>query len=172
MPEANVSYYDILANWNKDRPDEGTWSEVVAVEHGADPEEVAKDVMCHVEESVDREGIEVVDCLEVGAKVQGILHQVPRTEAMRILEELLAGYQREERPQTFTAVCLYPDYLTSDFGADVYVNAAEGQDGYEAAAAVQRMAAQANGDDVNPEDFRVIAVIAGDVTLELDATNF
>jgi hypothetical protein len=72
----------------------------------------------------------------------------------------------------FTVVCLYPISNTEDFGADIYVNTATGENGYDAAAVVQRMASEANDGDIQPEDFRVIAVMAGEITFELDATNF
>jgi hypothetical protein len=73
----------------------------------------------------------------------------------------------------YTVICLYPDYITGDFGADIYVNTVAAKDAYKAASDVQLMAMEANSDTCcEPEDFRVIAVIKGDVTLELDASNF
>ncbi|MFC1337424.1 MAG: hypothetical protein G8D89_16330 [gamma proteobacterium symbiont of Clathrolucina costata] len=72
----------------------------------------------------------------------------------------------------FTVICLYPDYATDDHGADLYVEVTEAKDAFQAAEKVRVMASEANSGDISPDDFRVIAVMAGDVTLELDATSF
>lgn len=94
------------------------------------------------------------------------------------LEEFLQREgKKESPPRMFTVVLLYPDYSTGDYGADIYVEAAEGKDGYEATTKVQQMASDANlpedGDGgIPPEDFKPIAVIEGDMILELDATCF
>jgi hypothetical protein len=73
---------------------------------------------------------------------------------------------------TYTVVLLYPDYSTEDFGADIFVEAADAEDAYKAAEKVQRIASEANDGDIPPEDFRPIAVMLGDIVLELDATSF
>lgn len=86
-----------------------------------------------------------------------------------------AGGVRDFRPDTrgtYTAVLLYPDYATGDFGADIFVESAEASEPYQAAVAVQEMASAANGGDIPAEDFRVIAVFAGDLCTVLDATSF
>lgn len=72
----------------------------------------------------------------------------------------------------YTVICLYPDHATEDFGADIYVGTASAEDGYKAAEQVQQRASEDNAGNIPPEDFRPIAVMAGDITLELDATNF
>ena len=75
---------------------------------------------------------------------------------------------------TWTVILLYPDYMTDDFGADIYVDCAEADDPYEAVKLVQEMAAAANSGEFTeePGDFRCIGVLKGEHTLELDATNF
>lgn len=72
----------------------------------------------------------------------------------------------------YTVICLYPDYSSDDYGADIFVDSAETPDPYAAASAVQLIASLANDGNIPPDDFRVIAVMAGDIQLELDATNF
>jgi len=80
----------------------------------------------------------------------------------------------------YTVILLYPDYLTTDYGADLYVEVGLAADGYEAAKIVQgkAVAAQADNskagscDTCDPDDFRVIAVLRGKVAMELDASNF
>lgn len=78
---------------------------------------------------------------------------------------------------TWTVILLYPDYMTDDFGADLYVDSAEADDPYEAVKLVQGMAADANADvelsgDNDPNDFRCIGVIKGEHSFVLDATSF
>jgi len=79
-------------------------------------------------------------------------------------------------PKVWTAILLYPDYATDDFGADIYVECATCDDPMIAAYIVRGKAFDANGgvDGIinDPEDFRIIAVMAGEITLELDATHF
>lgn len=83
-----------------------------------------------------------------------------------------------EHKRMFTVVLLYPDYATGDFGADIYVDAVDADDPHDAAEIIQQRAFDANGgasvsNPVNdPDDFRPIAVIAGDVYLELSALDF
>jgi hypothetical protein len=74
----------------------------------------------------------------------------------------------------YTVVLLYPDYLTGDFGADIYVDAARAKNLERAVRAVQWRAVRAQlPDSVNdPSDFRPILVLAGDVKVVADATSF
>lgn len=78
---------------------------------------------------------------------------------------------KQEKP--YTAILLYPDYMTGDYGADVYVESAIADDAVKAARLVQEMAANANGmDHDDAADFRVIGVIEGEHDFVLDATCF
>ena len=72
--------------------------------------------------------------------------------------------------KTYTVVLLYPDYLTGDFGADLYVSAVEAESIADAVANVQIMAAQDNVPDA--DDFRPILVLDGIPEIVADATNF
>jgi hypothetical protein len=80
------------------------------------------------------------------------------------------------RRRWWTVLLLYPDYLTDDYGADMYVAWARTTTPVEAVPLVQRRAAQAQRDlskgtsiDIDPDDFKMIAVWAGRTTLALDA---
>ncbi len=73
---------------------------------------------------------------------------------------------------SYTVFLLYPDYLTGDFGADIYVDSAEAEDAYNAVPIVQQRAVDALESPVPLDDFRCVAVIAGEHELELDATCF
>lgn len=79
---------------------------------------------------------------------------------------------RPATPGTYTAVLLYPDYATGDYGADIFVECATAREPEQAAHEVQKMASVANDGDIPAEDFRVIAVFAGDHSTVLDATSF
>lgn len=72
----------------------------------------------------------------------------------------------------YTVVLLYPDYASEDYGADTYVDSVIAEDPFHAASAVQLGASIANNGDIPPDDFRPVAVFAGDVHMELDATCF
>lgn len=72
----------------------------------------------------------------------------------------------------YTVILLYPDYSTNDFGGDTYIDSIEAKTPKDAARMIQGLAADVNGGDIPPEDFRVIAVFQGDPILELDASNF
>lgn len=78
-----------------------------------------------------------------------------------------------EKP-TWTVILLYPDYMTGDFGADIYVDSAEADDPYEAVKIVQEIAAAANSKEFpeKPNDFRCTGVIKGEHDLVLDAMSF
>lgn len=85
------------------------------------------------------------------------------------------GRVRDFRPTAlgwYTAVLMYPDYATDDYGCDVFVQSSQAEDPYKAAKAIQKMASEANAGDIPPEDFRVVTVFAGDVDVELDAINY
>lgn len=69
---------------------------------------------------------------------------------------------------------LYPDYMTEDYGADIFVDWARTATPEKAAAIVKHMAARAQNQDdgiVNADDFRMIAVWQGRSVLALDATS-
>lgn len=69
---------------------------------------------------------------------------------------------------------LYPDYMTEDYGADIYVDWARTATPEKAVAIIKCKAARAQSQDagnMNPDDFRMIAVWQGRTTLALDATS-
>lgn len=79
----------------------------------------------------------------------------------------------------WTVIMLYPDYMTEDYGADIYTAWAKHEDPFEATKLARKNAYDDqqpdNGDEnpVNdPEDFRVIAVIEGAHALQLSAADF
>lgn len=83
---------------------------------------------------------------------------------------------RKTRRRWWTVLLLYPDYMTDDYGEDIYVEWAFTGKPEEAVPIVQRKAAEAQRDlshaasvDTDPEDFKMIAVWAGRTTLALDA---
>lgn len=80
--------------------------------------------------------------------------------------------KRPKESREYTVVCLYPNHATGDFGRDIYVGTGVGNDAYEAARAVQEQAAETNDHKILAEDFRVIAVFAGNVEMELNALDF
>jgi hypothetical protein len=74
----------------------------------------------------------------------------------------------------WTVMLLYPDYMTEDFGADIFVDWALAPTAQEAVPIVQQKAAAAQSIG-NPEElansFRMIAVWPGRTKLALDATS-
>ena len=80
------------------------------------------------------------------------------------------------RRHWWTVLLLYPDYLTDDYGADIFVEWAHTPTAEEAVPAVQRKASEAQRDlskevsvDLDPNDFKMVAVWRGRTTLALDA---
>ena len=74
----------------------------------------------------------------------------------------------------WTVMLLYPDYMTEDFGADIFVDWALTATAQEAAAIVRRKAAEVQtigSPEELANDFRMIAVWPGRTTLALDATS-
>lgn len=76
----------------------------------------------------------------------------------------------------WTVLLLYPDYLTDDYGGDTYLAWALTATPEEAVPSAQCKAADAQRDlsatvspDIDPHDFRMIAVWPGRTTLALDA---
>lgn len=77
----------------------------------------------------------------------------------------------------YTVICLYPDYLTDDFGGDIYTGRVKAEDGYAAGCKVQERAkATANAGSCDAvddaDDFRVVAVLRGKQQLEMNALDF
>jgi hypothetical protein len=77
----------------------------------------------------------------------------------------------------YTVILLYPDFLTDDFGADIYTDWCLGETPEDAARVCQEKAAKAQNDgpvDIvdDPTVFRPIAVIAGKRMIVADATSF
>lgn len=74
--------------------------------------------------------------------------------------------------QHYTVVLLYPDYSTGDYGADVYVTTVEASNPDVAAGMAAQEAYEANIDGIEqPEDFRPILVLGGDVDVISDASS-
>ena len=76
----------------------------------------------------------------------------------------------------WTVILLYPEYLTDDYGSDIFVDWARAARPEDAVPAVQRKAVEAQRDlserasvDMDPDDFKMIAVWRGRSTLALDA---
>ncbi len=76
----------------------------------------------------------------------------------------------------WTVMLLYPDYMTDDYGQDLYVGWARTTTPDEAVPVVQRKAVEAQRDltressvDMEPDDFKMIAVWPGRTVLALDA---
>lgn len=95
----------------------------------------------------------------------------PDEDVEEITRELYESLLDTAQKQVYTVFCLYPDHSTGDFGADIFVESADATDGHDAAKQVQKKAADAN-EDIDPDDFRVIAVLRGEHHLVLDATGF
>ena len=76
----------------------------------------------------------------------------------------------------YTVICLYPDYLTDDFGADIYVDWVLAPDPVQAGLGGQKKAVAAqdrdNPSEIPADDFRVIAVLKGRHTLAADAASY
>lgn len=93
----------------------------------------------------------------------------------RTLRRYLSNSDLPGQYKVYTVILLYPEYATEDYGADIYVNCSVSPDPEIAVREVQQMAAAANAHNdplIGASDFRPIAVIDGEVTLELDATCF
>jgi len=83
---------------------------------------------------------------------------------------------KKPRRRWWTVMLLYPDYLTDDYGEDIFVKWALAPTPEEAVPAVQRKAALAQrdlsdpgGGITEPDDFKMIAVWPGRTVLALDA---
>ena len=74
---------------------------------------------------------------------------------------------------TFTVICLYPEYATEDYGTDTVIRAVEASNAFEASRPVQRIATrEAYVAIKQPSDFQVIAVFPGRARPELEARSF
>lgn len=75
----------------------------------------------------------------------------------------------------YTVVLLYPDYMTDDYGADVYVESTEAEDFNDAVRVVQEIVAfdtREAGTVRDPADFRPVLVMKGQVEVVADARSF
>lgn len=86
--------------------------------------------------------------------------------------------QKTAKPKRhwWTVLLLYPEYLTDDYGQDIFMDWSRTATPEEAIPAVQRKAVEAQHDlspassvDLDPEDFKMVAVWRGRSTLALDA---
>jgi len=84
--------------------------------------------------------------------------------------------RKQPRRRWWTVLLLYPDYLTDDYGSDIFVEWACTAESEDAVPVVQRKAAEAQRDlsrassvDLDPEEFKMVAVWRGRSTLALDA---
>lgn len=74
---------------------------------------------------------------------------------------------------TFTVVCLYPEYASEDFPSDTLIRTVEARNAFEASRLAQHIAAQESGVPIQrPSDLQVIAVFPGHVRPALEARNF
>jgi len=74
---------------------------------------------------------------------------------------------------TFTVICLYPEYANEDYPSDTLIRTVEATNPFEASRLVQRIATrEAYVAIKQPSDFQVIAVFPGHVRPELEARNF
>jgi len=81
---------------------------------------------------------------------------------------------KNPRRRWWTVMLLYPDYMTGDFGADIFMDWAMAATPQDAVPIVQRKAAEAQtvGNKLElANDFRMIAVWRGRTRLALDATS-
>ncbi len=85
---------------------------------------------------------------------------------------------RKPRRHWWTVMLLYPEYMTDDFGSDIYVDWALTANPEDAVPVVQRKAVLAQRDPTdpddesdNPDDFKMIAVWRGRSYLSLDAMS-
>lgn len=95
------------------------------------------------------------------------------SELIETARELQSEEQKAEKE--YTVILLYPDYMTDDYGADIFVSSAFAEDPRRAVELVQEEAAAANSDDIeerDSKDFRCIGVIEGGHNFILDATSF
>jgi len=96
-----------------------------------------------------------------------------------VIEPTVEDAANEERGEPYTAVLLYPDYATGDYGADVKVVTAYARDPFEAAALCQRQAAEEANEELeeegfmidDPSDFRMVVMFPGDLHTVLDAPD-
>lgn len=81
------------------------------------------------------------------------------------------GCIREFKPRTlgaYTVVLLYPGHAVDENDLHTYVECVEAIEPEKAEEAVRAKASKANGGDIPAEDFRMVAVFAGDCPLELN----
>ena len=83
----------------------------------------------------------------------------------------------KKKKQWYTVFLLYPDTLTDDYGADLFVDWGHSLDPFDATLVVQKKAAKAVNSDVRanpiePDDFKCIAVLKGKHRTVLSALDF
>jgi hypothetical protein len=73
--------------------------------------------------------------------------------------------------KTYTVILLYPDYLTGDYGEDIFVEAVKAKTPEAAVSIVQHNAGKANPSVDEVFDIKMILVLAGDCEVLGDATG-
>jgi hypothetical protein len=74
---------------------------------------------------------------------------------------------------TFTVICLYPEYATEDYGTDTVIRTVEADNAFEASRLAQRIATQEAYVAIKqPSDLLVIAVFPGHLRPALEARHF
>lgn len=68
--------------------------------------------------------------------------------------------------KTFTVVLLYPDFMASNYGQDIYIAAVTAVDVRTAIAAAQQEAAEEQ-QHLDPEDFACVVAFHGDCEIAL-----
>ena len=74
--------------------------------------------------------------------------------------------------KTYTVVLLYPDYLTNDYGADLFVWTARAETPQEAVVIAQHEAMKSNADTADETfNFKMILLLEGEPKILGDATG-
>jgi hypothetical protein len=90
-----------------------------------------------------------------------------REEKQRLIESKLNKVANEKAE--YTVLVLYPDWMATEYGSDLYIETARATDVQQAIKVVQKMASDANGGEIPPEDFKAIAVFEGNVPCVMGA---
>jgi hypothetical protein len=74
---------------------------------------------------------------------------------------------------TFTVICLYPEYATEDYGTDTVIRTVEASNAFEASGwSRESRPERPTSQSSSPSDFQVIAVFPGHVRPALEARHF